>query len=86
MSSWFMDLSVQYMSLPVSVRAALTIILGLIVAYLVFKLVLHVVEGVVRAVVAAVLVFLLTTVPGNMLLARAYDQVQKTVSTSQVDM
>lgn len=73
---------VWYGTLPDSVRTGVSFVVGAVVAYLVFKIVAKILKGVLRAVIAAVLAFLLTTVPGNMILANAYDRIEQQVTTS----
>ena len=52
-----------------------------VVIYLVFKIVAHLVKGLVTAVIAAILAFLISTVPGNLLLSSAFDRIQQEVTT-----
>lgn len=62
-------------------QTAITVVVGAIVAYLVFKIVAHLVKGLVTAVIAAILAFLISTVPGNLLLSSAFDRIQQEVTT-----
>ncbi|MCH9275523.1 hypothetical protein JS533_004425 [Bifidobacterium amazonense] len=71
-----------YGTLPDSVRTLITVAVGGAVAYVVFRIVIKIIKGMIGAAVAAVLAFLLTTVPGNMLLSQAFDRVEQQISTS----
>lgn len=73
---------VWYGNLPESVRTAASIVIGAVIAYLVFKIVTRIISGILKAIVAAILAFLLTTVPGNMILSNAYDRIEQQVTTS----
>ncbi|MBT1163588.1 hypothetical protein [Bifidobacterium felsineum] len=75
-------IAVWYGGLPSTVQTGVTIVVGAIVAYVVFKIVAKIIKGLVMSIIAAVLAFLLTTVPGNMILSNAYDRVEQQVSTS----
>ncbi|KAB7790287.1 hypothetical protein [Bifidobacterium leontopitheci] len=77
---------VWYGELPAGVKTVISLVLGAIVAYIAFKIVIRLIKGIVSAIIAAVLAFLLTTVPGNLLLNQAYDRVQDELSgiTSQL--
>lgn len=46
-----------------------------------FKIVARLVKGLVTAVIAAILAFLISTVPGNLLLSSAFDRIQQEVTT-----
>ena len=63
-------------------RTCLTVAVGAAIAYVVFRIVVKLIKGIIASVIAAVLAFLLTTVPGNMLLSQAYDRVEQQVTTS----
>nr|WP_236029580.1 hypothetical protein [Bifidobacterium miconisargentati] len=71
-----------YGGLPSSAQTALTLAVGAVVAYVAFKIVAKIIKGVITSVIVAVLAFLLTTVPGNMILSHAYDRVEQQVTTS----
>ncbi|QTB91082.1 hypothetical protein BSD967_01115 [Bifidobacterium saguini] len=75
-------IAVWYGGLPSSVQTGVTIVVGAVVAYVVFKIVAKIIKGLIISIIAAVLAFLLTTVPGNMILSNAYDRVEQQVSTS----
>ncbi|NEG54534.1 hypothetical protein [Bifidobacterium platyrrhinorum] len=75
-------IALWYGNLPSEVRTCLTVAIGAAIAYVVFRIVAGIIKGVLVSVIAAVLAFLLTTVPGNMLLSQAYDRVEQQVSTS----
>ncbi|KAB7788491.1 hypothetical protein [Bifidobacterium cebidarum] len=74
--------AVWYGGLPSTLQTGITIVVGAAVAYVVFKIVAKIIKGLVMSIIAAVLAFLLTTVPGNMILSNAYDRVEQQVSTS----
>lgn len=80
--SVFDRIAVWYGSLPAEVRTCLTVAVGAVIAYVVFRIVVRLIKGIIASVIAAVLAFLLTTVPGNMLLSQAYDRVEQQVTTS----
>ncbi|PWG66223.1 hypothetical protein [Bifidobacterium callitrichidarum] len=71
-----------YGGLPSSVQTALTLVVGAVVAYAAFKIVAKIVKGIITSVIVAILAFLLTTVPGNMILSHAYDRVEQQVTAS----
>ncbi|PST46861.1 hypothetical protein CPA40_04205 [Bifidobacterium callitrichos] len=73
---------VWYGTLPQEVRTLLSVAVGAAVAYVIFRIVVKIIKGVIVAVIGAVLAFLLTTVPGNMILSNAYDRVEQQVTTS----
>lgn len=63
-------------------QTAVTVVVGAVVAYLAFKIVVAVAKRLVSAVITAVIVFLLTTVPGHMMLTNAYEQIRQQVPAS----
>ena len=75
-------IAVWYGGLPASVQTALTVVVGAVVAYVAFKIVAKIIKGIVVSAIVAILAFLLTTVPGNMILHQAYDRVEQQVATS----
>lgn len=78
--SGFDQFVLWYGNLPQLAQTAITVV-GAIVAYLVFKIVARLVKGLVTAVIAAILAFLISTVPGNLLLSSAFDRIQQEVTT-----
>lgn len=68
--------------MPSTAQTALTFVVGAVVAYIAFKIVAKIIKGIVMSVIAAILAFLLTTVPGNLLLSQAYNNVEQRITTS----
>ena len=64
-----------YQSLPETGRALVTLAVGLTAAWFAFRLAARLVRGTLRCALAAAVAFLLATVPGNMLIAWAWEQV-----------
>ena len=75
-------IAVWYGGLPGVAQTALSVVVGAVVAYVVFKIVIKIIKGIVVSLIIAALAFLLTTVPGNMILHQAYDRVEQQVATS----
>ncbi|MBT1173279.1 hypothetical protein JS528_07935 [Bifidobacterium sp. MA2] len=73
---------IWYGTLPDSVRTGVSIAVGAMIGYVVFRIVAKIIKGVLKAVIAAILAFLITTVPGNMILSNAYDRVEQQITTS----
>ena len=71
--SGFDQFVLWYGNLPQLAQTAITVVVGAIVA--------HLVKGLVTAVIAAILAFLISTVPGNLLLSSAFDRIQQEVTT-----
>ncbi|OZG64080.1 hypothetical protein BHAP_1247 [Bifidobacterium hapali] len=71
-----------YGTLPSAAQTLITVAIGAAIAYVVFKIVIKLIKGIIASVIAAVLAFLLTTVPGNLLLSQAFDRVEQQISTS----
>ncbi|NEG95667.1 hypothetical protein CS006_09115 [Bifidobacterium primatium] len=84
MQSSINDIILWYGQLPDTARTLVTVVVGAIVAYVVFKIVVRLLSGLLAAAIAAALAFLLTTVPGNMLLSQAYDRIEQEVSNSSL--
>ena len=76
--SGFDQFVLWYGNLPQLAQTAITVV---VVSYLVFKIVARLVKGLVTAVIAAILAFLISTVPGNLLLSSAFDRIQQEVTT-----
>lgn len=78
-----------YGGLPGPAQTAITVVVGAVLAYFAFKIAVRIVKRVVSAVITAVVVFLLTTVPGHMILTNAYEQlkdrVPSTLNVNQLD-
>ena len=64
-----------YQSLPETGRALVTLAVGLTAAWLAFRLAARLVRGTLRCALAAAVAFLLATVPGNMLIAWAWERI-----------
>lgn len=64
-----------YQAMPAAGRGLVTLAVGLAAAWLAFRIAARIVKGAVRCAIAAVLAFLLTTVPGNMLMTWAWERV-----------
>ena len=78
----FIDrIALWYAGLPEGLRTLLTVAVGAAVAYAAFRIVYRLIRGMVKAAIAAVLAFLLTTVPGNLILAQAFDRVEERIGT-----
>ena len=73
-----------YGGLPSAAQMALTVAVGVLLAWAAFKIVMRVIKGLVASVIAAILVFLLTTMPGNMLLAQAFDRLEQQADSGTV--
>lgn len=71
--SGFDQFVLWYGNLPQLAQTVITVVVGAIVA--------HLVKGLVTAVIAAILAFLISTVPGNLLLSSAFDRIQQEVAT-----
>lgn len=71
-----------YGGLPGPAQMAVTAVVGAALAYLAFKIAVAFAKRLVSAIVTAIIVFLLTTVPGHMMLTNAYEQVRQQVPTS----
>ena len=71
--SGFDQFVLWYGNLPQLAQTVITVVVGAIVA--------HLVKGLVTAVIAAILAFLISTVPGNLLLSSAFDRIQQEVTT-----
>ncbi|OXM99637.1 hypothetical protein [Bifidobacterium vansinderenii] len=82
MQSTIDQILLWYGSLPQIVQTGVTVVVGVIVAVVVFKIVIRFITGLLTAIIAAALSFLLTTVPGHMLLQSGVEQVQQHVTTS----
>lgn len=82
MQSTIDQILLGYGSLPQFVQTGITVVVGVIVAAVVFKIVIRFITGIITAVIAAALSFLLTTVPGHMLLQAGVEQVQQHVTSS----
>ncbi|MBW3087204.1 hypothetical protein KIH77_00395 [Bifidobacterium sp. 82T24] len=84
MESVVNNLVVWYGQLPGAAQTVLTVVIGGVVAYAVFKIAIRVISGLLVSVIVAALAFMLTTVPGNMLLSQAYDRIEQEVSNSSL--
>lgn len=71
-----------YGGLPGPAQMAVTAVVGAVLAYLAFKIAVAFAKRLVSAIITAIIVFLLTTVPGHMMLTNAYEQVRQQVPTS----
>ncbi|MBT1161742.1 hypothetical protein [Bifidobacterium sp. SO1] len=80
--AWIEQATIWYNTQSVFIQGAITLIIGILAAIIIFKIALAVLKTVIRAVIAAILAFLLTTIPGNMLLAHAYDTIDRTIDSS----
>ncbi|PWG60271.1 hypothetical protein [Bifidobacterium catulorum] len=84
MESAINNIITWYGQLPGTAQTVLTIVVGGVVAYAVFKIAIRVISGLLVSVIVAALAFLLTTVPGNMLLSQAYDRIEQQVNGSSL--
>ena len=82
MTSTIDQIILWYGQLPSAMQTVVTVVVGAAVAYVAFRIVIRLIAGIVGGIVAAALAFLLTTLPGNMLMSQAYDRIEQQVSSS----